>query len=227
MTTDPLDDLLERSAPATRSITDAHLDAMIADARRQVPRPRRRRIATLAGALALVLVGGAGVAAATDGFSWAPWAQDPVGAVAFQMANGFECELRFSSYTSGADPAYVAEVNRILEDWYRSADVLGDAEPLLPAAREHIAAMGADSAALDAGADMSELTPQARAEEVEHRSWTDEWMTWEWVIGDLETQALRDAGLTVPDERLVGSERSGQIQCLDLDGRPYVPGAGS
>ena len=40
-------------------------------------------------------------------------------------------------------------------------------------------------------------------------------------------QALRDAGFPVPDDRLVGTERVSGIQCLDLEGDLYMPGAGS
>ncbi|BDV30855.1 hypothetical protein [Microbacterium terricola] len=226
MTPDLLDDLLDRSAPATRAPRDAELATMIAEARAERPRPRRRRIALVSGVLAVVLVSGAGVAAATDGFSWGPWAQHPVGAVPFTMPNGFACELRFSPYSGGSDAAFVAEVNRTLEDWYRSTDVVAAATPLLPAMREHLADLAAESAA-DPGADMSVLTPAERADEIEHRAWAAEWMAWEWVVGDLETQALRHAGYRIPDDRLAGTERVGGIQCLDLDGQPYVPGAGS
>ncbi|MET0812587.1 MAG: hypothetical protein ABWY03_06005 [Microbacterium sp.] len=227
MTRDPLDDLLNGSAPATRAPRDADVTAMIADARAEAPRPRRRRrIAFASGVLAAVLVGGAGVAAATDGFSWAPWAKDPVGAVSFTMPNGFDCELRFAPYSGGSDPAYVAEVNRVLEDWYRSTDVVAEVTPLVPATREHLAALRAESDP-DPEADLSVLSPAERSDEIAHRAWAAEWMAWEWAIGDLETQALRGAGHAVPDQRLDGAERVSGIQCLDLDGQPYVPGAGS
>lgn len=224
MTPDLLDDLLDRSTPTTRAPHDADVSAMITESRAAVPRPRRRRIALASGMLALVLIGGAGVAAATDGFSWAPWAKDPVGAVSFTMPNGFACELRFAAYSGGSDPAYVAEINRVLEDWYRSTDVVAEVTPLLPATRERLAGMSADS---DPDGDMAELAPEARADEVEHRAWAAEWMAWEWAVGDAEVKALRDAGYSVPDERLTGTERVSGIQCLDLDRRPYVPGAGS
>ncbi|KRB38072.1 hypothetical protein [Microbacterium sp. Root180] len=226
MTPDLLDELLDGSAPATRGPKDADLAAMIAQARVEVPRPRRRRIAIASGALAIVLVGGAGVAVATDGFTWGPWAQDPVGAVSFTMPNGFDCELRFAPYTGGSDAGFVSELNRELEDWYRSTDVVAAAGPLLPAMRDHVAALSTESDA-DPDADMSGLTPAERADEIEHRAWSAEWMAWEWVVSDLETQALRDAGYSIPNERLVGTERVSGIQCLDLDGQPYIPGAGS
>ncbi|MDY0909484.1 hypothetical protein [Microbacterium sp. CFBP9034] len=227
MTRDPLDDLLDRSAPAARAATESDLEAMIGAARREVPPRRRRRIAALSGALAIVLVGGAGVATATDGFRWIPWVQEPVGAVSFTMPNGLDCELRFSEYRGGADPTYVAEVNRALEEWYRTADVVAEAQALLPQKREHYAAMrtAEEQAALEA--QLAELSPTERAEEMAHNAWVDEWIAWDLVVSDLETQALRDVGFTIPDPGLVDSERNGQIQCFDVDGEPYPAGAGS
>ena len=226
MTPELLDDLLERSAPATRSAHRSDLEAMIGDARRQVPRARRRRIALASGALALLLAGGAGVAAATDGLSWAPWVQHPVGAVAFTMANGFDCELRFSQYSGGTDAAFVGEVNRALEEWYRSTDIVGEAEALLPAQRAQVAAMDATEQD-DPEADMSMLSPREREDEIAHRAWASEWLAWDLVVSDLETRALNAAGLSVPDDRLAGSERASQIQCFDANGDLYAPGAGS
>ena len=228
MTRDPLDDLLDRSAPTGRAVADREFEAMIAEARREVPRPwrRTRHLAITASALAAVLVGGVGVAAATDGFSWAPWAQDPVGAVSFTMANGFSCELRFSEYTKGADAAFVADVNHALANWHRSTDVVAVAEDLLPAKLQELADMEAESP-LDPEADMSQLSPADREDEIAHRAWALEWLAWDLVVSDLESKALEAAGIALPDERFVGSERSGQIQCLDESGDLYVPGAGS
>lgn len=230
MTPDSLDDLLERSAPATRGPRDADVAAMIADARAEAPTPRRvrraRRVGLTAGVLAAVFVGGAGVAAATDGFTWLPWAQDPVGAVQFTMGNGFACELRYSEYTGGADPSFASEVNRVLENWYRTADVVAQAEAILPQKRTEFAATHTESA-MEPDAGGVELTPEQQEAELAHRAWVAEWSAWSLALDDLETQALRDAGLVVPDERLTGAERSGQLQCTVPDGELYVPGAGS
>lgn len=226
MTTDPLDDLLELSTPRTADASQADIDAMIADARAEVPARRRVPRVALGIGLAAFLVGGAGVAVATDGFGWAPWAQDPVGAVSFTMANGFDCELRFSEYTAGVDSAFLADVNRTLREWYRSTDVVAEASAMLPAQRERFAAMEAGQDE-DPGADMSQLSPEDRADEIEHRAWFHEWLAWDMAVSELETGALRDAGISVPDDGFVGSERSGQIQCFDEDHKPYVPGAGS
>ena len=226
MNPDPLDDLLASSSPRTAVASPLEMDAMIADARGEVPvRSRVPRVALGLG-LSVLLVGGAGVAVATDGFDWAPWAQDPVGAVSFTMANGFDCELRFSEYTAGSDAAFLADVNRVLRDWYRSTDVVSEAQGLLPAQREQVVAMEAAQAD-DPGADMSALTPEQRVDEIEHRAWVREWLAWDLAVSDLETDALRDGGFAPDDERFAGSERNGQIQCFDEGHEPYVPGAGS
>lgn len=225
MTPDLLDDLLDHSAPPARQVPDAALTAMIADARAEVPRRRSRPrlVALTGGALALVLAGGAGVAAATDGFSWAPWAQDPVGAVAFAMDNGFSCELRFTEYTGGGDPAFLTGVNQTLEDWYRTTDVVAAIQPILPSVREHLAALRAESE-MEPDPEFEALPSDEQAEELEHRAWSAEWAAWEWAVGDLETQALRDAGYSMPDERFAGSKRASQIQCFDETGSLYRPG---
>lgn len=223
MTPDSLDDLLDRSAPATRAPRDADIAAMISAARDQAPRGRRRRIAIASGVIAAVLLGGTGVATAADRFSWWPWAQDPVGAVSFTMPNGFDCEMRFSEYRNGTDPFFLADVNRALEEWYRATDVVALAEARLPQKREEYAAMESAEQRAELDAQLAELTPAERDEAIAHNAWGAEWVAWDLVVSDLETDALRDAGFTVPDDRLVGSERIGGIRCLDLDGQPYLP----
>lgn len=219
MTRDTLDDLLDRSAPAARPAAQADLDAMIADARQSAPRALRPRIVIATGLAAVLATGGVALgAAATDGFSWAPWAQDPIGAVQFSMANGFQCELRFSEYTAGEDPAYVSEVNGILKEWYRSADVLAEVRAFVPAALENVGPVE-----LYEGETLDTLPPG----EAENREWARQWMAWDLAVSDAEWQQLASRGIQPGDDRFAGSERSGQIQCLDQNNEPYVPGAGS
>lgn len=222
MTPDPLDELLDRSAPATRAADDAALRTMMADAAREVPRRRRRRrVAIAAGALAAVLIGGAGVATATDGFRWAPWAQDPLGAVSFTMDSGFDCELRFSPFAGGADPMFVGQANAILEDWYRSTDVPAAAKAHLDQTiQDHDFDM---ALALEPGETWESLPP----DEAQHRRWATEWLLWDLVVSDLESEELERRGIARDDARFADSTRSGQIQCFDEDGEPYLPGAGS
>lgn len=220
MTPDPLDDLLEHSSPRIAIAPKLDIEAMIADARGTAPARRVPRVALGVG-LAVLLAGGAGVAAATDGFDWAPWAQDPVGAVSFTMANGFDCELRFSEYTAGNDAAFVANVNRTLRDWHNSTDVVAAARRIVP---DVISADELEAMYVDSGEPPIESLP---FDEAQHRQWAQEWLAWDLAVSELETEALREAGLSVSDDRFAGSERNGQIQCFDENGEPYVPGAGS
>lgn len=69
MVRDALDDLLDASASALQRISPRDVRAMMADARAEVPAPKRaRRGALISGALAVLLLGGAGVA--TAGSDW-------------------------------------------------------------------------------------------------------------------------------------------------------------
>lgn len=218
MTRDPLDDLLDRSAPASTALPKGDVDAMIADARRSAPRPLRTRVLVAGGLAAVFASSGLGIAAATDGFSWAPWAQEPIGAVHFTMANGFQCEMRYSGYTGGEDPAYVGEVNGALENWYRTADVLAAIEPNVSTKLEELGPIE-----LYAGETLETLPPG----EAENREWARQWLAWDLAISDAEWQELARHDIQPGDPRMYGSERSGQIQCLDENGEPYMMGAGS
>lgn len=218
MTRDPFDDLLDRSAPITTPAANADVDAMIADARRAVPRNLRPRVLVAVGLAAVLTSGGLGLAAATDIFSWAPWAQEPIGGVQFTMANGFQCELRYSGYSGGEDPAYVGEVNSSLESWYRSTDVLAAVEAKVPAKLEEVGPIE-----LQAGETLETLPPG----EAQHREWVRLWLAWDLAISDAEWEHLASDGFPPGDARMAGSERSGQIQCLDENHELYMPGAGS
>jgi hypothetical protein len=218
MTHDTLDDQLDRSAPAHSRAAQIDLDAMIADARPEAPRSLRPRLLIAAGLTAILATGGTGIAIATDGFSWAPWAQDPIGAVQFTMASGFQCELRYAAWTGGSDPEYVGDINGILEDWYRNADVLAAARADLPAALEEVGPIF-----LDEGETVESLPP----EEVEHREFVREWMAWDIAIGAAESEALSSHGIQPGDSRADFSERSSQIKCFDENNKPYEFGAGA
>lgn len=218
MTRDVFDDLLDRSAPASRPPAADDLDAMIAEARQPAPHGFRPRILVASGLAVVLAFGGVGVAAATDGFSWAPWAQDPIGAVQFTMTNGLDCELRWSEYTGGDDPEFVGEVNSVLEDWYRSADVLAEVEPFVPETLD-----GLGPIELQPGETLDTLPPG----EAENRAWALEWSAWDIAVSDAEWRELERHGIRPGDARLAGTERNGQIQCFDENRDPFVPGAGS
>lgn len=134
---DPLDGMLDAAAP--RGADDhaglrAELAAMTGDARRSArPARARRRVTVALGAgLAAVLVGSAGVAAASDYFDWAPWSQNPVAAYEYTLPSGVACEVRVGNldlYDNDLEP--IAEAQ--LKDWYARTDVLGLVEERLPA----------------------------------------------------------------------------------------------
>jgi hypothetical protein len=216
---DTLDDLLDRSAPAGLPAAQVDLDAMIADVRKSGPRILRPRMVIATGLAVVLASGGVGLAAAaTDGFSWAPWAQEPIGAVQFSMTNGLQCELRFSEYTGGEDRGYVNEVNGILKGWYRTADALGAVRESVPATLDELGPIE-----LHEGETLETLPP----EEAQHREWAREWLAWDLAVSDAEWQELASHGIQPGDGRFAGSERSGQIQCRDKNNEQYVPGAGS
>jgi hypothetical protein len=134
------------------------------------------------------------------------------------MANGLQCELRYSGYTGGEDPAYVGEVNNALENWYRSADVLAAVQASVPAKLEDLGPIE-----LQPGETLETLPPG----EAQHREWIREWLAWDLAISAAEWQQLESQGIQPGDGRMEGSERSGQIQCLDENNELYAPGAGS
>ncbi|RII95487.1 hypothetical protein [Clavibacter phaseoli] len=220
MTRDPLDELLDHSAPPSRPAAKHDLDAMIAEARQSAPRTARSRVLVAAGLAAAFTFGGVGIAAATDGLSWAPWAEDPIGTVQFTMGNGFQCELRFSEYTKGRDPSYVREVNSILESWYRTTDVLPIVQAIVPT---RLAGLDPEDLEIGIGEPGEVLPP----EEVERREWSRQWLAWDLAISDAEQDVLTAHGIQPGDERFAGSERSGQIKCRDESGEPYALGAES
>ena len=217
MTHDLLDDHLDRSAPPTDRVAQTDLDAMIADARPRSRRPLRARVAVAAGLTVLIASGGAGLAAATDGFTWAPWAQDPIGSVQFRMANGYQCELRYTGFRDGTDPAYIDEINGILEEWHRSADVVAAARPLVPAQLEALGPIE-----LQPGETLETLPPG----EAERREFNRQWFAWDLAVSTAEWQELERHGIQPGDARGAGSERNSQINCLDENHEPYTFGAG-
>ncbi|MGM7697033.1 hypothetical protein [Microbacterium sp. A84] len=132
MATDPIDALLDTSAPARHDITTTDIRGMIMDARADVPAaPKRtRRTAVLSGVLTLLLVGGAGVATASSDWVWGEGLANPERSYTYTAPMWGHCELRFS----GIDTHNVfnqAQVNQIVDDWFATADVEAEAAPFV------------------------------------------------------------------------------------------------
>lgn len=118
--TDPLDLLLNSSAPDTADpdLSD-EFAAMVAAARLEVRPVRRlpRYVAT--GALVGILLGGAGAAAAVTLGDWSPWAQHPDYSYTYTLPSGVRCEARLGN-VSGSD----AELVGAMKEYLASVDVL-------------------------------------------------------------------------------------------------------
>lgn len=131
MTTDPIDALLDAAAPARQEIAAKDIRAMISDARAQVPARRGpRRTVVLGGALALLLVGGAGVATASSDWLWGDGLDNPDRNYTYTAPTWGECEIRFS----GIDTHNIftqGEVNRIIDEWFATTDVEAAAAPFV------------------------------------------------------------------------------------------------
>lgn len=143
MDTEQLDDILAAAAPAPRRLDTADIRAMMADARAEVRAPRgRRRVATLGSVLALVLVGGASVAAATSDWIWSAGLENPNRSYHYTSPTWGECELRYSGI-SHANPFVQADVNRVIDEWFGRTDVETLADPLVA---QHLARIETEQA---------------------------------------------------------------------------------
>jgi len=123
-----LDELLEASAPAARAVASRDVRMMLADARKEVRAQRRpRRAATVAGVLALVMAGGAGVATATD--YWAS-VNNPIGTYSYQVPSGATCEVVFGDVqiAERSDRARRDQIENDLQVWFAATDVVAIAE---------------------------------------------------------------------------------------------------
>lgn len=129
MTPDPLDSILERSAPATRTADASSLQAMIEAARSEARPPRRRRVGIVAGALTLALVGGASFAAASSSWDWNA-GMNPNRSHTYTSPTWGECELRVGNIVA-ANPLRQFELDRAIDDWFATEDVAAEAEPYI------------------------------------------------------------------------------------------------
>lgn len=125
---DPIDDLLDHSAPTLAdrgSARDAALAQMVRDARDTVrPQKRsRRRVTVFAGLAAAVLISAGGAAVATGFVNWPERYQEPENVLAFQLSSGRQCESRFViADAETAEPLRNPDTERVRR-WLMSADL--------------------------------------------------------------------------------------------------------
>lgn len=129
MTPDPLDALLERSAPTVRSADPVDLQAMIASAAQEAKPPRRRRIGIAAAILSLVLVGGAGIATASSPWLWGA-GMESNRSYTYTSPTWGQCELRQGNFVA-SNPFRQFELDRVIDEWFAKADLSAEVEPLM------------------------------------------------------------------------------------------------
>lgn len=201
---DPLEDLLDRSAPplADRGAgRDEALRLMVMDARDTVrPRkPVRRRRAVLGGVLALALVGSAGVAVANSDWSWIPGLEDPRRSYTYASPTWGQCELRFAYDT--VTPWERHEVDRIVDDVFADPDLHLKAEPLV---HKYLARIEAEQAA----------RPEEKADP--RTPDLNVWLASEQAVFELMHDALAAHGY-VPDSGAGMTGGTSQVHCENED----------
>ena len=90
--------------------------------------PRRRRAALISGALALVLVGGAGIATASSDWPWGSGMR-ALRSYVYTSPTWGECELRQGDFVA-ANPLQQFEIDRIIDEWFATADISAAVKPL-------------------------------------------------------------------------------------------------
>ena len=204
MTADPLDDMLDRSAPAPVAAEPVDIHAMIVAARAEPVRPRRaRRTAVLSGVLALFLIGGAGVAVASSDWLWGPGLEDPDRVYTYTSPTWGECELRFSAMDTH-DPLKDAQVNSIVDAWFATTDVEAAAAPLVP---KYLATLE------DADAE------DPSAESDPRRADLNAWTAHEQAVSELIYSELNANGFD--SDALAGTNAHSQVHC---DGEEWGEG---
>jgi hypothetical protein len=105
MHTDEIDTLLNAGDPANE-LTAAEQRVVAEMVGRSVPARMRRRYARpiAVGAIAAVLIGGGGMAAAAVTGLWDPWAQnDALATLSYELPSGVSCELRIGNVQGAPD----------------------------------------------------------------------------------------------------------------------------
>jgi hypothetical protein len=137
--TDPLDELLAASAPATTGRTPELREELtrmaVSSAHDRRASSSRRRIAVGTGIATVALLAGAATAAAGGILDWGPWALRPDVVYAYTLPSGEPCELRvvfdddataaaareISNQVDLAPGAEIAEVIRAMREMTRTA----------------------------------------------------------------------------------------------------------
>lgn len=198
MTADPLDELLDRSAPMTRTAQPAALTAMSAAARRVAQPRRRRRVAMASGALAVLLVGGAGVAVANTDWLWGQGLENPARSVTYTSPTWGQCELRVENFVA-ANPLNQLAVDRVVDDWFATTDVEAAVQSLIP----HYLRVLEESHAAD-----PEPITDPRLPDLDY------WMAVDQAVGELVYGELAEHGLSDGSTGGVASGSS-QVHCED------------
>jgi hypothetical protein len=204
MATDPLDEMLDRSAPRQASPDPEDLRAMILSARAETKPPRRgRRRAVLSGALALFLIGGTGVAVASSDWLWSPGLEDSDRIYSYASPTWGHCELRFSALDTH-DMFIDAEVNRIVDDWFETTDVEAAAAPLVPGILAELE---------------ESRTADPTVESDPRQADLDAWTAHEMAVDELVHAELAENGFS--SDALGGTESHSQVHC---DGEDWGDG---
>lgn len=206
MTTDPLDEILDRSAPEPVRADAADLRTMILSAQVEAKESspgrsvgRRRRAVVAGGVVALFLVGGAGVAVASSDWLWSEGLEDSDRVYTYTSPTWGECELRFSALDTH-DIFTDEQVNEVIDRWFETTDVEAEAAPLVP---KYLATVeDADAADPEAVKDPRQADLNA-------------WTAHEQAVGELLHEELAANGFD--SNRLAGAESHSQLHCDDED----------
>lgn len=202
MIQDPLDDLLDASAPPRVTIQAADTRAMLAEAA-AVARPRKkaRRAAVLSGALSLLLAGGAGIATASSDWLWGPGLENPDRSYAYTSPTWGQCEIRYSGWDTH-NPLTQSQVDRIIDEWFATTDVEAAAAPYV---EKHLAAIESGQAASD-DATADPRTPDLNA-----------WLAHDQALADALHEELKANGIDTGRGDLEGTESHSQLHCEGED----------
>ncbi|MGW8483950.1 hypothetical protein ACWGJP_12525 [Microbacterium sp. NPDC055903] len=203
MNGDRLDQLLDASAPAAAEVAQAEFRAMITDARAEVvpDRPCAKKTALATGVLALLMLGGAGVATASGDWLWGEGLNNPDRSYTYTAPTWGQCEIRFSGYET-PDVFIQADVNRIIDEWFATTDVEAAAAPFIDHHLDVLEASQTEQIA--SGEPTDPRLPDLNA-----------WTAHEQALGEALHAELVAHGYD--SEALAGSEAHSQLHCENED----------